>query len=91
MVQENELITLLLGIGVLVFAVSNRLRLQRLPEWKFLVGALGLLFLGWILTILEGFFWESALNLLEHISYAASSVLLALWCWKVFPKEGRPA
>jgi hypothetical protein len=38
----------------------------------------------WILTVLEGFFWENFLNYIDHACYAVGSVLVAVWCWKVF-------
>jgi hypothetical protein len=90
MVGENEIIILLLGVGVLIFSLSNPLRIRRLPEWKILRASFRVLLLGWVLAVLKRFVWESVFHLLEHVSYAASMVLLALWCWKVFPKEGRP-
>ncbi len=41
---------------------------------------------GWILTVLEGFFYESFLNVLEHMFYAVGAILVAIWCWKVYGK-----
>jgi hypothetical protein len=87
MVQENEIVMLLLGIGVLIFTVNNRLQFKRLPAWKILTTAFYVLLGGWVLTVMEGFFWNELLNLFEHICYATSSVLLAAWCWKVFGIE----
>jgi hypothetical protein len=82
--QENEIIMLLLGMGVLILTRVNRVRLERIPASKFLVAVFYTLVTGWAMTVLEGFFWEDFLNHLEHICYAASSLLMALWCWKVF-------
>lgn len=88
MVQENEIIMLLLGAGVVLFILNNLPRLQRLPAWEILIAGFGCAMLGWILTILEGFFWPFALNLVEHVCYAASAVVIAIWCWNVFGKGG---
>jgi hypothetical protein len=87
MIQENEIILLLLGLGVLIFVLSNRLRLQRLPESKTLIAGFYMLMAGWVLTVLEGFLLERLLNFIEHMCYASSAVLVAAWCWKVFGKE----
>ena len=84
MFQENELVMLLLGVGVLVFTLGNRFRLKRLPASKILCAGFYMLSAGWILTVLEGFFWKGVLNYLEHMCCAGSSLLVAVWCWKVF-------
>lgn len=84
MISENEIITLILAVGVLIFIMVNRLQLKRVPTSKILITGFYLLLAGWVLTVLEGFFWKGLLNLLEHICYATSSVLVATWCWKVF-------
>jgi hypothetical protein len=87
MIQENEIVMLLIGVGVLIFIVKNRVQFKRLPEWKILTMAFYVLLVGWVLTVIEGFFWKAIFNLLEHICYASSSVLVAAWCWKVFGIE----
>lgn len=84
MIQENELLTLLVAVGVLVFAVSNREGLRELPRAGLCRLAFMLLVAGLTFTVLEGVFWEHILNLLEHICYGASSVTLAIWVWLVF-------
>ena len=84
MIQENELFMLLLGSGVFIFVFGNRLRLSRLPAFEILISGFCVLFAGWILTVVETFFWEGYLNYLEHICYAVSSVLTAVWCVNVF-------
>ncbi|MDO9462769.1 MAG: hypothetical protein Q7J61_03075 [Deltaproteobacteria bacterium] len=86
MVQENEVVTLLLGVGVLVFVIANRLQLQRLPGSRILISGFYVYLGGRILTVLEGFFWGEFLNFLEHLCSAGSNVLVAIWCWRVFRK-----
>jgi hypothetical protein len=88
MIQENEAITLLLALGMLLFLRTNRTRLHHLPAPKTLLAAFYLLVAGWILTIVEGFFWHEALNLVEHLCYAGSATLLAAWCWQAFARQG---
>lgn len=87
MISENEVVTLLLGVGVLVFIGINRMELRRLPESKTLIAAVGMFTAGWMFTILEGFSWEGFLNFLEHGSYAAGSILVAVWSWKLFGRR----
>ncbi len=84
MIQENEIVMVLLGGGVLIFTLTNRLRLKRIPEWKILISGFYFLRAGWTLTVLEGFFWKGTLNYLEHICYVVSAVIIAIWCWRVF-------
>lgn len=84
MLQENELITLLLSIGVLVFVQIKRERLKDGPSLNHLIISFSLLSAGWGFTLLEGFFLRPHMNVLEHACYAGSSVFLAAWCWKTF-------
>ena len=86
---ENEVVMLLLGVGVLTFILGNRARLKQLTASKILIVAFYLLLAGWVLTVLEGFFWEGILNFVEHLCTAVSSVLVAAWCWKVFGSRPR--
>ncbi len=84
MIGGNETVTLLLGIGVLIFLMENRSRLSRLPAYRtFLVGFL-VLEAGWLSTVLEGYFLGQYLNLVEHICYVVSSMFICSWCWQVF-------
>ena len=88
MVQENEVVMLLLGVGVLVFILANRKRLADLPSVEILLVGYYLLLAGWLLTVLEGFFWGEVLNIVEHGLYAASAILVAAWCWRMFGQKG---
>jgi len=84
MIQANEIITLLLGVGVFIFIFGNRQQLTGSSELKILIFGFYLILAGWIFTVLEGFFWRDFLNFIEHLCYATSSVLIAIWCFKVF-------
>lgn len=81
---ENEVVMLLIGVGVLIFILGSRPRLKDLPASNILIMGFYLLLVSWILTVLEGFFWEELLNYVEHACYAVGSVFVAVWCWKVF-------
>lgn len=84
MIQENEIIMLVLGLGVLVFMLVNYSAIKRIISFSLLTAAFYVLIVGWTMTILEAFFWQSVLNFLEHISYALSAVMVAVWFWRVF-------
>ena len=89
MVYENEIIMFVLGLGVLIFILANYHRLKRIPSIQLLITGYCIFTAGWCLTILEGFFWKTVLNYLEHISYAAGAIIMAIWFRKVFrrPEE----
>ncbi|MGB2807522.1 MAG: hypothetical protein WBC22_07270 [Sedimentisphaerales bacterium] len=81
---ENEVVMLLIGVGVLIFILGSRPRLKSLPASNILFASFYMLLVSWILTVLEGFFWEEILNYIEHACHAVSAVIVAVWCWKVF-------
>jgi len=87
MIQENELIIFLLGMGGMLFILVNRSRIEGLPAWNVLMASFFILLGGWLLTIVEGLFWQDFFNFLEHFSYTLSSIFIALWCWRVFQGE----
>ena len=90
MFQENEIVMLVLGAGVLVFILWKRTRLKRIPASKVLISGFCVLLAGWVATVLEGVLWGSYLNVLDHLCYAGSSVLLAIWCGMALRGEERP-
>ena len=83
MVQENEFVMLVLGIGVFIFALRFRGQIKRIPQGNLFIAGFNIILIGWMLTVLEGFFWKSTLNFLEHFCYSISAILLAIWCWKI--------
>ena len=90
---ENEVVMLLIGVGVLIFILGSRPRLKSLPASNILFAGFYVLLVSWVLTVLEGFFglfWEGVLNYIEHACHAVSAVLVAVWCWKVFG-SGNPS
>ena len=89
MVQENENIMFLLGLGVLIFIFANYHHLKRIPSIQILITGYCMFTAGWCLTILEAFFWTTVLNYLEHISYAAGAIIMAIWFWNVFGRQRR--
>lgn len=91
MIQESELIMVLLGSGVLFFLLANTPQLRRIPEYRLLIVSYAILFFGWVLTVAEGIFLGRLLNFMEHLCYAISSAMLALWIWKVCKSGKEPS
>jgi len=85
-IQESEVIKLLFGIGVLIYFFITKKKLFELPHHNLLFFAYIIVFSGWILTVMEGFFCEQLLNIIEHTCYTISTVILSLWCYLVFIK-----
>jgi hypothetical protein len=84
MVIESEITTLVLAFGALLFILSYRGMMGNAARPKVLLVAYLFAFGAWLLTVLEGLWWGQILNLLEHVCYATSSILIGYWCWQVF-------
>ena len=91
MIQSNELIALIVGLGGLWFLLAYRGELRRLPSPRLLWYAFYFNIATWVCTVGEGLLWEETLNLLEHATSTVTAALLAYWCWKVTGTEKRPA
>ena len=61
--QENEIVMLLLGIGVLFFLRGNHNQIARFPFSQHLMKGYYFLLAGWAFTVLEGFFLNQILRL----------------------------
>jgi len=82
MFQENEVVMFILGIAVFVFMVLNRNHFIRIHSWKTLKWGYFILLAGWFFTILEGLILEFYLDVLEHLCYLISALMVVIWCWK---------
>jgi hypothetical protein len=93
MLAENEIVMMILGIGVLILILRNKDHIKRITSWKTMTGAYYMLLFGWLFTILEGYFMGYYMNILEHICYLISAILLMIWCWRatITHKEGKAA
>jgi hypothetical protein len=56
MVEENEIIVLLLGIGTFWFIQANRVRLGRLPAGWILITGFYLFLAGWFFSVINPHF-----------------------------------
>ena len=84
---EDELIMLILGCGISLLLGLNYSFIKHFPFSKYLFFAFYLLLLAWLFTILEGFWLSSFFNLIEHMAYAISAVLVSLWCYLALYKR----
>ena len=85
MIQQHELITLICGIGVGLLSLSYRKHLWRLPGSRLIFAAYGLLVMGWAFTLLQGFIWPVAVNLLRQLCQAAAAIVSLLWIAHLSP------
>lgn len=83
-VKPDEVVILVLGVATLIMTWALRPRLRGFPRLGLFIAAYLVLLAGWVLTIFEDIFLRDQMNLLEHLCYAASTVLFALWCGYVF-------
>jgi len=91
MVQENEAITLLLGVMTLAFLIAKRKEIILMPGAPMLILAFLAGLVAWTATVVEEIAFPHMFNILEHVSYAVSSVLLAVWCWRSRDTRARAA
>lgn len=91
MVWVNEVVILLLSVCALAFARLTRVRMERLPSWEVLLTSYYLLVFATVLAVLEGLMWADMIDILEHVCYAGSTLLAAIWCWLALGKEERQA
>ena len=81
MIQENEIVTLVLGLGLLIFVGIQRRQVRQFPRVGLFLGGVVVLLAAWVFTVAEGFCYSRVFNTLEHLGYAVSSAALALWCF----------
>lgn len=78
--SENEMVTLMIGIGGLVFILLYRARLTAsLPFPALFLAAFLFQLAGWFFTVVETVIWPDPLNILEHTSRFVSLLLLLRW------------
>lgn len=76
---ENEIVTLLLSLGISLFFLANLARIRQIDGYRWLLGSFLAYLVAMVFTLLEGIAWEQGFNFLEHLGYLASAALLAAW------------
>lgn len=89
MIDQSEILTLLFGIGTLVFVVTNIRRLRSFPQASLFLTAFAMVLPGWMATLFDQLFWGELFNAIEHVSYAGAMTLFALWTYLVTSSERR--
>ncbi len=89
MIHDNEILMLALGTGLYVLTFIYKTSLRYIPDWRMFMWAYRLFLTAWLATVLEGFFFVEAFNILEHSCYAGGMVMLAVWCGRVVFAETR--
>lgn len=82
MIQDNELVNLLSGLAAILVLVF----IARKVKWgklSFFYAAFGTMLCAYTTTILEGFFWPTFFNRVEHFSLAVAGILFALGAWQL--------
>ena len=90
MFQENEVLTLVLAIGVLLFVLVYKRGLRFPQRPVLLLSAFIIACGGWFFTVVEGYCTTGFCNLAEHICYVVSSIVLVIWFWLVFNPRLQP-
>lgn len=83
MYQENEIVTLLITLGIGFFFWANRKSIVQVQAWYMLLVSYLFYFVSTCFTVLEGYIWPTALNLLEHLFILLFSIVFLLWCWQI--------
>ena len=80
MIQDNELVNLLSGLAAIVVLVFIAGKVER-GKLYFFYAAFGAMLCAYTTTILEGCFWPTFFNRIEHFSLAVAGILFALGTW----------
>ncbi|MBN1158279.1 MAG: hypothetical protein JXA61_02770 [Bacteroidales bacterium] len=83
MLNENEFIMLILGIGIVFLIYVYRSKIKRIYGWKILLFGFYMLIAAGMCTVAEELILNSFLNVMEHLLYSISSIAVTIWCWKV--------
>lgn len=82
--SHDELIMLFIALAVIIEIVANFGYIKRIQDNFLLLCGFVAFVLGASFTVAESFIFKEVLNYLEHLSYMASALILALWCGRVF-------
>ncbi|MBN1493001.1 MAG: hypothetical protein JW938_02530 [Candidatus Omnitrophica bacterium] len=87
MINEGEVILLILATGVLIWALINRKKIATIPHSAYLKSGFYILYVAFACTVFEALFWDTTLNIIEHICYALSMFFVLLWTCKMFGSD----
>jgi hypothetical protein len=79
MIEESELVLFILGIVSFIFIITNYSKLKQIPAFSIFMLSSGILLIAWFCTVFEAVFLYDFLNLVEHICYLSSSIMILIW------------
>jgi uncharacterized membrane protein len=88
-VAHDELIMLIISLIVVIQIAANFKLLRRIPNHLLLLCSFGLVAFSTFCTVAESLVLPEVLNYFEHLSFMIASILLAIWCWRVFGSKKR--
>ena len=83
-VAHDEIIMLIISLVVVIQVTASFRFFRWLPHRFLLLYSFGMVALSALFTVTESMFFAEVLNYLEHLSFMAGTILLALWCGLVF-------
>lgn len=89
MFQENELITFIVVLGIGIFLLANRKRMEPRSSYSFLLVSFVFYAAASILTLLETFWLAGFFNFMEHVCILGHTLSFTIWIWLLIkqPKE----
>lgn len=81
--DKRELAVLFAALLLAALSGYYQRDLRRIPEWRFLLAGILCLIIGSTSTIAEHFVFYDVFNTVEHMSYLAQSLMLAIWALRV--------
>jgi hypothetical protein len=88
MIHENELVMLLLSMGVAVFIILKRHKFKQFPGWKLLFAAFLFFAAGSVFTVIETFIFNNFFNHMEHICYFMNGLAILIWSFRAVTVTG---
>lgn len=88
MLHENELVMLILSLGVTVFIILKKHKFRQFFGWKLLLSAFLFFAAGSIFTVIETFIFSNFFNHMEHIGYFMSGLTMLIWCLRAVTVKG---
>jgi peptidoglycan/LPS O-acetylase OafA/YrhL len=88
MIHENELVMLLLSLGVAVFIILKRQRFRQFPGWQLFLAAFLFFAAASVFTVIETFFFNNFFNYMEHFCYFMNGLTILIWCFRAVNVKG---
>ncbi len=87
--QVNEILMLIINLGIIIAIISNNTKLKIIPFYKLLLSSYFIIFFGWISTVVEGIIYPDFFNACEHASYLVFSIMMLVWIGKIIPRRAK--